>query len=490
MKTALGRIAFITRCSLPLWVRWHSSTKTKSSPTAWQGCASSSLMNWSKLSTSFFPNLWTSEQSRRGLACPSCFIRSRPLLARSMASPISRKKSWICLSSSSRSVMTTTRAWGLCSRIHFARSTMTMLLPLPWVCQMMPPLRSRTCFCAALIPKYWCTRGNFFTPPSKSMKSCISSISRSFAHILSRYLSSLKRVLSASSSFHFRKYFSSVPIAPYCRPSESLPAKINCTVLKKGALNSGCWFETLWRMPSPIEVRLFFSWHHAYGDAVHIQHEVWAAFVVAVQSDLFGNGEVVLVRFRPVDQFEGFGVLARRDFHWHAIAQQFIDFLIVPVEPAAVVVGLRAEIVNGLADLRRIVAGLDQVGRQQFFFDVAVAVAVGPIAEVAVAEFVTEEGDDAVLGGAFGLANIHTSRIFPVKRLCIMPCLSWRVFSSLASRAAISASMQERTAAIVSCSRLVGGNGITLSRISLRDKPGINPVAAAPNRDASRSREK
>src|SRR5262245_59106359 len=35
MKTALGSIAFIVRCSLPLWVRWHSSTKTKTSPTVW-----------------------------------------------------------------------------------------------------------------------------------------------------------------------------------------------------------------------------------------------------------------------------------------------------------------------------------------------------------------------------------------------------------------------------------------------------------------------
>ena len=33
--------------------------------------------------------------------------------------------------------------------------------------------------------------------------------------------------------------------------------------------------------------------------------------------------------------------------------------------------------------------------------------AVGPVAEVAVAEFVAEQGDDPVLGGAFGLADVH-----------------------------------------------------------------------------------
>src|SRR5665213_2441450 len=102
-------------------------------------------------------------------------------------------------------------------------------------------------------------RGSFFTPPSNRTKSCINSISRSLAHILSRYLSSLKRLLSCSSSFQWRKYFSCVPIAPHCNPSESLPATMNCTVLKNHALNSGCWFDRLWRMPSPMVTRLFFN---------------------------------------------------------------------------------------------------------------------------------------------------------------------------------------------------------------------------------------
>ena len=60
-----------------------------------------------------------------------------------MASPAPVNTRSICLSSSSRSVMMATRALGLFSRIHLASSTMTMLLPLPCVCQMMPPLFSR-----------------------------------------------------------------------------------------------------------------------------------------------------------------------------------------------------------------------------------------------------------------------------------------------------------------------------------------------------------
>ena len=82
MNTAFGIMAFITRCSLPLCVRWHSSTKTNTSPTVGLGCASSSLMKASKSSTSLRPNLCTSEQSIRGVAWPSWVIRSWPLLVR------------------------------------------------------------------------------------------------------------------------------------------------------------------------------------------------------------------------------------------------------------------------------------------------------------------------------------------------------------------------------------------------------------------------
>jgi hypothetical protein len=42
-----------------------------------------------------------------------------------------------------------------------------------------------------------------------------------------------------------------------------------------------------------------------------------------------------------------------------------------------------------------------------------------------IAQLIAEQADDAVLGGAFGLANIaHINRVRPVKSSCIMPCLS------------------------------------------------------------------
>ena len=162
----------------------------------------------------------------------------------------------------------------------------------------------------------------------------------------------------------------------------------------------------------------------------------------------------------PVDEVDGFRDLARLDLHRHAVAQQAIDGLVVAVERAVVVVRFGAQLVEGHADLRRGVAALRQPGREQPFLDVAVAVAVGPVAEVAIAQFVAEQGDDAVLRGAFGLADVaHTSRILPVSSSCIMPCLMWRALASFASSAAISASMSERMAAMAVCSSHSSGSG-------------------------------
>ena len=88
----------------------------------------------------------------------------------------------ICLSSSSRSVTTRMRASGSCSSSHLAISTIRMLLPLPWVCQMTPPSRLAMRSCAALTPKNWCGRGTFFCPASKMMKLRISSSRRGLLH--------------------------------------------------------------------------------------------------------------------------------------------------------------------------------------------------------------------------------------------------------------------------------------------------------------------
>ena len=108
---------------------------------------------------------------------------------------------------------------------------------------------------------------------------------------------------------------------------------------------------------------------------------------------------------------DGFGDLARFDLHRHSVAEQVVDHLVVAVEAATVIVRFGVQFVDGCADLLRAVAAAGQVGGEQTFFDVAVAVTVSPVAEVAVMEFVAEEGDDAVLCGAFGLADVTHVRL-------------------------------------------------------------------------------
>ena len=147
------------------------------------------------------------------------------------------------------------------------------------------------------------------------------------------------------------------------------------------------------------------EFENAHGDAVDVEHDVRAAFVVAAKGDFLGDGEIVAERFRPVDEVDRFGALARFDLYWNAVTEETVHGLIVSVETARGVVPLRADCVDGFGDLGSVVAAIGKVLGQRGFFDIGVAVAVAEIAEVAIAEFVAEEGDDAVLGFAFGLAD-------------------------------------------------------------------------------------
>ena len=159
-----------------------------------------------------------------------------------------------------------------------------------------------------------------------------------------------------------------------------------------------------------------FQFDHADGDAVDVQHQIGPP-LVAVQSvaqgDFLGNRKIVAPRLRPIDQLDGFSDFARLHLHRHAVAQQAVDRLIVVVEAAVGVVRFGAQQMQGTADLLRRIARFGQVNSERIFFDVAVAVALGPIAERAVAQLVAEQREDTVLGGAFRLADaVH---VMPVK---------------------------------------------------------------------------
>lgn len=149
-----------------------------------------------------------------------------------------------------------------------------------------------------------------------------------------------------------------------------------------------------------------FKFDNADRNAVDVQDNIGAFFFFALDGDFFSDREVVGFWVFPVDELDGFGVLAGGGFDLNAVAQEFVDFFVVVVEAAGGLVGCGVEFVEGLADLGGCVALLGEVGGEELFFDVAVAFAVFPVAEVGVVEFVTEEGDDAVLGVAFWLADI------------------------------------------------------------------------------------
>ena len=124
-----------------------------------------------------------------------------------------------------------------------------------------------------------------------------------------------------------------------------------------------------------------------------------------MQGNFLGNGKVVLPRPLPVDEVDGFCDLAGFDLHQHAVAQQIVDGLIIAVETAAMIIRLGAQGIDRPPDLRRSVAAPGQVGGEQSCLNVAVAVAVGPIAQVAVAKLIAKESNDTLLRDAFRLAD-------------------------------------------------------------------------------------
>ena len=95
------------------------------------------------------------------------------------------------------------------------------------------------------------------------------------------------------------------------------------------------------------------------------------------EGHLLGNGEIVVFRGAPVDEVDGFRDLAGLGFHWHAIAQQIINSLVVPVEAPAVVGRLGAQFVGSDIDLCFGIPAPGQKGRDNVLFDVAIVVAVG-----------------------------------------------------------------------------------------------------------------
>jgi hypothetical protein len=154
-----------------------------------------------------------------------------------------------------------------------------------------------------------------------------------------------------------------------------------------------------------------FQFQHRHGNAMHVQHKIRPPLAITAQGNFLGNGEVVLLRLLPVDHVDGFRNRARFALHRHAVAQQLVDFFVIAIEATAVVIRLSAQFVEDAANLFRGIAVPGQVGSEQPFLNVAVTVAVGPVAEVAVTQLIAEERNDTPLRGAFGLADVTHNRL-------------------------------------------------------------------------------
>ena len=283
-------IFFMARLNTPPCVRWHSSTNTKRSPLALNpagSCSATCSMycatvgfpaSFRSMADRFFPcpffprtrpNLLTIVVTSQSRLPSSVRIRSAPLVTRRGFSPASRNAFAICRSSSSRSVMMTTRASFRFSRIHCASHTIISDFPDPCVCQMMPLSFRDTRGFAASSANTWLGRMIFLTPPSNTMESCTSPRNRPGSNIWSSDRSSSFFTSSGvknpgsqgvpQGSSHATQYFGTVSVVPYRTPSDSLPATSSCVVEKNPGISPSCWFRQFCRMPSATDTVAFFS---------------------------------------------------------------------------------------------------------------------------------------------------------------------------------------------------------------------------------------
>lgn len=127
--------------------------------------------------------------------------------------------------------------------------------------------------------------------------------------------------------------------------------------------------------------------------------------MTAPKGDFFGDGEVVLEGIAPINQVNGLGRPSGLGLDLHAVAHQPVHGLVVSVESPVAIGGFSAQFQKRRADLGRSVPASFQVAGEDILLDIAVVRTVGPVAEIAVAQAVLEQPDDALLRYAFRLAD-------------------------------------------------------------------------------------
>jgi len=142
------------------------------------------------------------------------------------------------------------------------------------------------------------------------------------------------------------------------------------------------------------------------GDAIDVQHQIRPSLKAASERDLLGDGEIIGFGIGPVDQVHRFMVASHLRLYRYAIAEQLIDGLIVFVQGAAGVVRFGVQLVQRHADLCWGAAAPGQPVAQQAVLDLAIVVAVTPVAEPVILQLVPEQRHYAVLGDPFRLADV------------------------------------------------------------------------------------
>ena len=248
--------------------------------------------------------------------------------------------------------------------------------------------------CAARTPKYWLWRQVFLMPASKTMKSWTISSSRSLPAELVKLPQ--QRVVAG-----VRVCIGLLPAQPVLlRRLDHAVAQALGVVARHHQLNGGeegpdeLLLLVVEVLPDALGHRHggALQLQHAQRDAVDVEHDVRALGVLADDRHLLGDGEVVVLGVLPVDQPDRIGLLADVRLHLHAVAQQAVDLAVGVVERLAAAQrrGL-AQLEQDLPDdLVAVPLPLQPVG-EQCLLDVAVAVAVLPVAEVGVAQRVLEE---------------------------------------------------------------------------------------------------
>jgi hypothetical protein len=224
---------------------------------------------------------------------------------------------------------------------------------------MMPPFRRRTCSCAAFTPKYWCARQLLHA--AAEQHEVVDQLQQP------ALLAQLEQILVQLEAAVVRLVLLPLQEVLFRRADGAILQPLR-VVAGKQDLDGGeeplveCLLLVGEQLPNTVADAhaAVLQLHDADGDAVEVEHQVGPPLVPALERHLLGDGEVVLLRLRPVDEVNGLRDPAGLGLHRHAVAQQAVDGLVVAVERAAVVGGLRAQPMERHGDLRWRVATLRQ----------------------------------------------------------------------------------------------------------------------------------